>query len=384
METKCNPIKIPFTFYHYFNELNSTKDTSYFADVYRAIEPLDDEEVTALELFRQKLAKYNSSKVFDYIAHALWKNVPLVYVPEDEIHVDLIEELLKDDFDLTITSDGVYFTFLNKYDQKDYDKNCSRIMNMLDRAFTTRSMLSGIFHKIIDSVLMRIGLLQFNELKFDVNSYYINPVVISNIFSEVTKFHSYVFKQTLVIDIDKASEVDDDDDICVPALFSSIENYSMLTESICSDLMLEATLRKRSKTVTITNPYICRAMFYELQQNGFDCKKSENNILVDWTNGGKKNKWSFAYRCWMRYNTITYYRICVSAITRSLRKDPENTTIVFPAPKNPIDEEFFMKYFNRHQSERCEPVGIHWGDGNPRKPTFAVRIKPENSEGVKS
>ena len=210
-------------------------------------------------------------------------------------------------------------------------------------------------------------------MEYHPNGDYINLEIVKRIVSTATNFPTQIKDKKLIV-------------TCTPLpenashLFTSIIFASEKLDSYYDQLLQAATERKHNMNLYCSDVNMRNMLFKHLQSNGFVCEKcGSSTIAVEWGKCGTNSDMLFSYDCWIRYNTVAYYRTCAATITRALHEDPEYMAIILPAPTKPIDEKFFIDYFNERQSFRCDPIQV----SENREREYMTYVKPEYSDKVK-
>lgn len=355
----------PFTL---FNELISTGDKSYFKDVIPAIEPIGGEQTTIVTDFRDMLDKYNSGKIFDKMVEAIWKNTPVVFVPRSEFHPDVIDKLIDAKFELTYDKIGIYIT-LSFWPVG----NCSNfdIAEIFNRAYTTRVLMPGIFHAIFANIVMNLDIAIKPTFVYDPPTNRVNIKTVQAIVSKVTNLETSITDNKLTIVLDPMPD---------NALYflKAIAKQTKELNRYYKQLFQEATDYKHNTVLYTSDVNLANILYKQLLASAFECEKLDSgDIRVEWGNVKESTTTYFAKDCWIRYNTVNYYRVCASTVTRALRQDPDLMAIVLPTPTKPIDEAFFLEFFNKRQAHRCCLVK------RIQEYTYTVAIKPEYREKLK-
>lgn len=369
MENTNSLINIDANPFALFNELVSTGDKSYFKDIIPAIEPIGGEQTTTVTDFRDMLDKINSGKIFDKMVEAIWKNSPVVFVPRSEFHPDAIEKLTDAKFELTYDKVGIYITFSFHPFGDCHDFS---IADIFSRAYTTRVLMPGIFHAIFANIVLNLDIPIKDKLEYVPPTNYINIKTVQAIVSKATNLETSVTDSKLTIVL---NPMPDNASYFLKAIAEQTKELDRYYER----LVQEATSCKHNTVLYTFDVNLSNILYKQLLSSGFECEKTgSSDIRVEWGNIKDSSARNFATTCWIRYNTVNYYRVCASTVTRALRQSPSDKAIIFLAPKKPIDNEFFEMIFNKRQDYRCEPIVF-----NDVIEKYIVEVKHEYVEKLK-
>lgn len=355
------------SFYQCLNDLISPDKGNYFGSIDNCLGLSGDYENMIMDNFKKKLIRSNSIRVYYAICDGVINNNPVIYVADKTKYTHIFEYLINEGFHILSDQNGFYIELGSPL--VSYDGYIS-VSQIFKRAITTRFMVMSIMYQIYTN-LTDLVILQYDTfIEYKPPTNYINLVVIEKLLIKLLPLK--------IVNTGKKIRIELNDTKTFPEHFKVVRTFENIMDDFYSKIELEATARKKSTILHCITPQLRELLYNSLVNDGFRCIRNGNTVLeIDWANGGKEMSHTFAYKCWIRTNTVWYYRNCASFITISIRKDPNVKDLVLPDTTRPIDEKFFMDFFNQRQMYRCDPIEkSDWG-------CFIVSIKPVEERTAK-
>lgn len=346
-----------------FNSLMSTTTDSYFTGSANVLEPLNDEEFAKIDKFFNELEEVKSISIFYALLNMIWKNQEFVFVPNINYDEKAVKILIRENFFTVPTADGMYIFLSNKIG-KNTDK--FTLVDLFDRAYTTRVNLPKIFHDVLNQIMLTIVLRKdkVEEITCNLESNFMNVNTVYNVLSATLYLPIQKDGNKLKIFLLGPLVVRE------PEVFKVSREYFSILRRYLNIILEEATNRKTSCNLYCMEPFIKPYLVKTLSDQGFNFVESGGTIKVSWKD--PKDKESLAYKCLIRYNTMVFYRRCAAYITRGMKVNPDFESFLLPPNKQPIDRDFFENYFNARQCKRCFPLQRD----DSRKLPFLAKIRP--------
>ena len=298
-------------------------------------------EKNLMDEFVKRLTDYNSINIYEYLAKAVITGDPEVYVPREKNYgYSVLTYLTEAGFSVTPYKDDGIFIDLTAY-LFSYNEKYFLVADLYKRAIKTRFDIMAVMSNIYSRIVLDMTVCP-SKIIYTPPTNYVNLNIVKDLLERLMPVNVVNTGSNLEIEVISRSE------LRMYPIFGA--NFQHDEDIACLFLEVEGQAtanryNRRNATIFCYNEQL-REMFLDvLEKEYFSCiRKSDSCVFVDWSKGDKADRNSFAYKCWIRSNTVQYYRNCARVITTRLRyPSSEDRPIVLPDSRYPIDSEYFAK-----------------------------------------